>query len=978
MRPAPFFVVRSPLLEGAGTAASIEAVVRAPIVHEALERASPSLVAALDGKRQSRVDVWPSVTRYVARMRGRCTPFSLMSGYALGTTGGPTTEVRFVPRPMYRRVVRVDGDAVGRAVARRAGAEPHETQWVAPRDLLLLGDVLRVASRSEDGQQIRLTDVDRSEALDRALRAAERPATLAAIVDAVAPLAAGGHREAEAYVATLVRERLLVPAGSPPVLIDDELEPLARLGGDEERFARLARAVRSTAIGEPFSLDPLEGLDAVRPSGGDLIVDLVKPTEKSSLGDDVLGAVRRLLRVLPRMTVPVEPDPRLVEFRRRFFARYEGREVPLVEAVDPRRGLGFPLLTDARPGQGPPDLAEWLLGLHDRALRARSNVEVRESDLLEPVRWALQESFAVTFALAKDPLTIWEFGVWRAPGTSLFARAAAVLPDTFRAQVREFLGQVARLEPDVDLAEVAYFIPGRSAAFTQHPRLAPMEVTLTPTTADTESSLDVNDLLVSVAGDRVRIRSSKSGRFVRIRITNAVNPNLSDTTDIYRFLAAVGAYGSCAASWRWGPLLGAPRLPRVSFEGHVLAPAEWNLQRADTEPLRKAKTREERWDAVQHLRRTHELPRHVLFHETHDLLLPVDLDDPWSVEGFTDVVRERVRLVEAFPIERSAVVGPEGPYHHHLVVPFVGDAPKPAGAPRVPAVLPERVVFDRVLPGGDVLYLSIGGDADELLGLLQQLVDEVVRPLQADGGVTHWFFLPFSDPDAHVRLRLFGDPARLWRPSTLQAFRAVLGPLAGVRSVQRVSLETYDRETYRYGGPRGIELAERVFHQSSEIALALHANTAFDAEDGDDLDAMMVVYVSSLRALLDATGLPLDEQRQVAETAAAAYTRGNDRGAPRKRGADLYRKLRDRLADWRTEVGADLCDPLAALRPLLAEARGAELHCSFSRWVVDCLHVHSVRLLTTWHPVPDVEATGYHVFEKLLGTEAAVRKERPA
>jgi thiopeptide-type bacteriocin biosynthesis protein len=179
-------------------------------------------------------------------------------------------------------------------------------------------------------------------------------------------------------------------------------------------------------------------------------------------------------------------------------------------------------------------------------------------------------------------------------------------------------------------------------------------------------------------------------------------------------------------------------------------------------------------------------------------------------------------------------------------------------------VLPSEVVFDRVLPGGSPLYLSFWGDSDELLHVLQDLVDEVVRPLEADSGLTHWFFLPFSDPDPHVRLRLFGDPARLWSPSTLEAFHARLGPLARLRVVQRVSLETYDRETYRYGGPRGTDLAERVFHRSSEIALALHASTSFEAESEADLEAMIVPHVSSLRALLDAAGLPLGEQRQIA------------------------------------------------------------------------------------------------------------------
>jgi thiopeptide-type bacteriocin biosynthesis protein len=203
----------------------------------------------------------------------------------------------------------------------------------------------------------------------------------------------------------------------------------------------------------------------------------------------------------------------------------------------------------------------------------------------------------------------------------------------------------------------------------------------------------------------------------------------------------------------------------------------------------------------------------------------------------------------------------------------------------------------------------------------------------------------------------------------------VLGPYARTRAVGRVSVDTYDRETYRYGGARGMELAERVFHRSSEIALALHASTVFDAESDAELEAMMVPYVSSLRALLDATGLPLAEQRQIALDAAASYTRGKDANVPRKRAAEFYRTIRDRLGSWGAELDELAKEHLGALRTILADARSADLSCPLPRWLVDCLHVHSIRLLTTWHPVADVEATAYHVLEKLLGKEMAVPKE---
>jgi thiopeptide-type bacteriocin biosynthesis protein len=971
MRPADFFVVRSPLLEGDGRQAPAE-LVRDPIVREALERATPSLLDALDGKRPSRGDVWPSITRYLERMRGRCTPFSLMSGYACGTTGGARTRVSLVPRGDYVRVARLDVDAVGRVVAGHARAHEADTLWVAARGVARFPDILRVTSRLKDGDEVRLLDVARSSALDCVLAAASKPTSFAALVAALGSFS-DDRAQAEEFVRTVIGERLIVPAGAPPVLLRDELAPLSALGGEAAELAHGARRVRATRLGDPPARE-LSGQD-----GGieakDRIFDLVKPTEVAELGDEVLSAVREVLAVLPRLTPPAPVDPRLEDFARRFSSTFEGREVPLLGAVDPRRGFGFPLSVDAPPARSShADLEAWVVTQFERACRARTGVELRESDLLATVRWTYPESFACTFSLAAQPLQLWGVEVARAPGTALFARATAVMSG-FQGRARAFLADVARREPEVDFADIAYFVPGKSAAFTQYPQLQPHEITLTPTAGDLARSVDPNELLVSVTNGMVQLRSAVSGRVVRVRTTSAANADRHDTTDLYRFLSALAHQDDASGgAWSWGILGAAERLPRVSYHGHVLSPARWNLGPERSEPLRKAKTRQERWDATQRLRAELELPRNVRFHERHDHLLPVDLDDPYSVEAWLDIVPERISLLEAFPISRSAVQGPEGRFHHQIVLPMLGDVPTSGSAEhRSKPLVPARHVMDRVIPGRSPLFLSYWGDADELLAILRDLVESVVRPREADGTVTHWFFLPYSDPAPHIRLRLFGDAERLWSTATITAIAEVLEPLAAQEVVRKVSFETYDRETYRYGGPKGVELAERVFHLSSAMALDLHEETVFDVESEKELEEVIVPLVASQRALLLATGLPLAEQRALAEMACERYPRHADPAIPRKQGSELYRRVRDALAARVAsgEVAGAQKDALAAV---LAEARGSDAVGRFDEWFVDCLHVHSIRLLTTWHPIGYLETTAYHVLQKLVGTEIARTK----
>ena len=62
-------------------------------------------------------------------------------------------------------------------------------------------------------------------------------------------------------------------------------------------------------------------------------VDMIKPAATACLGSAVISEIRRGVTLLHRFARPRRTDP-LVRFREAFVTRYEGREVPLVEALD--------------------------------------------------------------------------------------------------------------------------------------------------------------------------------------------------------------------------------------------------------------------------------------------------------------------------------------------------------------------------------------------------------------------------------------------------------------------------------------------------------------------------------------------------------------------------------------------------------------------------------------------------------------------
>src|SRR5262249_55204668 len=152
-------------------------------------------------------------------------------------------------------------------------------------------------------------------------------------------------------------------------------------------------------------------------------------------------------------------------------------------------------------------------------------------------------------------------------------------------------------------------------------------------------------------------------------------------------------------------------------------------------------------------------------------------------------------------LEGEVAFGPEGRYVHELVVPFLRAQPpsRRSAVRSVPAV--ER----RFAPGSHWLYAKLYSG----VAIADEVLRDVVLPLVIRDGfsqaVNRWFFLRYSDPDTHLRLRFCGTPDMLASYVAPMLHAAVARQLTDGR-IWRVQLDTYEREVERYGGPDGIEV----------------------------------------------------------------------------------------------------------------------------------------------------------------------------
>jgi thiopeptide-type bacteriocin biosynthesis protein len=534
-------------------------------------------------------------------------------------------------------------------------------------------------------------------------------------------------------------------------------------------------------------------------------------------------------------------DDQLERFADRFRERFEGRAVPLLEALDPDLGVSVdgedvapaPLLAGLGAGGSRGRSQSWgaredhllarlvevqAAGEQELVLDARDVEQLEQEDPL-PLPDACA-AMAVVAAESRRDLEQGRFRVLLAnvdgpSGARLLGRFCHADP-ALRAAVEEHLRAEEALEPDAVFAEIVHLSRARDVNVIARPRLREYElVCLGGSAAPPERRLELDDLLVSVEDGRVLLRSRRLGRRVVPRLTSAHNYAYRGMA-VYQFLCRLQRQGFADGLAFWGPLASSPFLPRVRAGRVVLQRASWSLAADDLGPRGD---RDAEFRAVQEWRRSRRTPRFVALAEP-GLALPVDLDNVLAVESLVQAARARgtARIVELCPPpDELCAHGPEGGFCHELVVPFVRSRQPTPPSPSRPADGRVRRTFP---PGSDWLYVRVYTGETAADGVLAADVAPLVSELTASSVVDRWFFLRYRDPEFHLRIRLHGDPTRLHadvRPAVEEAGAGLLD--RGL--AWRFELGTYEREVERYGGPGAIELAEQVFHADSEAVLAI-------------------------------------------------------------------------------------------------------------------------------------------------------------
>lgn len=862
-------------------------VYRREHVREALFIASPKLAARLDdwldGADDAKLE--QAFIRYFLRMAARPTPF----GAFAGTTSGRVdkrTQLTLSRVRNHRRKTRLDMhylSALSDELERDSSVQSI-LEWRPNDSLYELAGRLRYAEavRTRTGRNHRLVAVEPSEGVLASLAAARDGATIEQIAGALIDDEVT-REDALSFVANLIENQLLTsnvaPAVTGPDPLGSVIEALQGNTSAEEIRARLEQVhvaldkLDCGGVGNDASqyhaiARDLEDLPAPVELQRLFQVDLVPFATDARLSDRVVGALTDALDALRTTTdAPVE-DP-LARFRADFVTRYGDREIPLAEALDEETGIGFvasaspssdasPLLADlAFPRHGPPAAlvprSGHLLRMLEEAWGARADeINLGKEDLerlAAPDPLEFPDAVAILASVrargAEGPIACLH-GASGPSGALLLGRFCAA-DDTLAERVRDHVAREESLQPDAAFAEIVHLPESRVGNVLSRPVLRSYEIPfLGRSGAPPRAQIPIGDLSVSVAGNRVLLRSVSLDREVVPRLTTAHNYTYR-ALGAYRFLCALQKQSLAGGvTWDWGEFEAASYLPRVVIGDVVVSRARWLIQGPELKTFSSA-SGDEMFTSMQRLRSIRSMPRFVALQDA-DRELVVDLDNVLSVEMLCAVVRARpfMRLVEMWPApEDLAVEGPDGRFTNEVVIPLVRRrdprrSPLRSGRSDAPRRFP---------PGSEWFFAKLYTGVATADRLLVDLVSPLVRDARSMGCRGPWFFVRYGDPSWHLRVRLRGRRDRVGGLTELLHRRARDFIAGG--SLWSLQLDTYERELGRYGGPEGIEICEDIFSIDSEFVLEAIPTLAGDT----GMDARWKLALVGIDRLLDDLGL---------------------------------------------------------------------------------------------------------------------------
>lgn len=684
----------------------------------------------------------------------------------------------------------------------------------------------------------------------------------------------------KAFLDQLVDNEFLISELRPPLINTDTLEYVIHIldrinfNSETKRYLLLLTEIKedinqynlkSIGSGLKFFESIISKMKNIYKCKNYLQIDTKLEMKSNQLSYQVKEDLEEFVSAILKITPQYQRSAEYTHYINLFLERYGyGVTVPVLELLDPDKGLGAPsyYLQGANhsvaPGQakslGEERLEKVIHRKFAQALKMKQKtIEIDDQDIQYIAGDQKQEkytnkldflqSFELILLAHPDSAKNVEnrFSVTLAPMFAsdnigkTFGRFRDMFSEKETAPLIKELAKQKEFFSDYIVAEISELPErGRNSNVSINISDYDYQIMLSTNGCEEKKNISINDLYIGVERGTKQffIKSKSLNKKVLVTMSSMLNP-LSGSNAV-RFLQEISFVPRFNIVNAISKIVNIyyEYCPRIVYKHVIIRPETWVISK-DILNLANESKQEFNKKFVQ-FRQKWSVPRYVFLTEFDNRLL-LDLENPMHVsEIYAMVKRENTSIINLLELtcnfDEYAMKDKNGhPYVTEIVVPFVlfnndiksnrkdeyiltnSDVEKNA----LQVTTDERLI----IPGqDDWFYFKLYGYSKRKNELISYLYDKL-ETLIASHKAKQYFFIRYSDPDQHLRVRVRSEKDMKF--VVFDELMHLFEQFQNAGLISEVVIDTYEREIVRYGGPGLIEAAEKYFFYDSRTVMKL-------------------------------------------------------------------------------------------------------------------------------------------------------------
>lgn len=712
-----FFIIRVPALSiNAIREEMLEENVSNHKVQEAIYLASPDLFSKLESyclnkivDPQKKQKIKLALYRYIIRMSTRCTPFGLFAGCTIGyISNNNQSNIRI--KKIYRRT-RLNMLVLEKisSIILRINDINKNIKYYPNTSLYKKGNKYRYIEYKLLKSTIfpQILSIDSSSYLNAIIKIAKNGATIEELLLLLKKL--GFEKEyALIYIKEIIQSQILTSELAPSTTGDDYFCKIIKTTNKLNDNSKIKKQLEEVSH-LLYTIDKIKQ-DNIR--SYKRIVDILKEiripfeekylfqvdtlisTDEATLGKDIIKKLQEALVFLNKIT-PYMQNETLEQFKKKFYQRYENKEVPLIEVLDRDMGIGYPIKINRQENSAlldnfyfPNKEERYYYTMHNNqflSILLNKTIEAYKDKKIEitfkdndidnlECNWEdLPLTFYSIFKIL-DNNNISLLGFYGSCGANLFARYG-YLDKQINELIKTITKKEQELMPNVILAEIAHISDLGRCNILSRTHIRDYEILyLSNSDLTQEKIIHASELYLSIRDGKLILRSKKLNKEILPRLTNSHNYDISNIP-LYRFLCDMQNQDNRnSLSFKWYYLENELKfLPRIKYKNIILSPAIWKIEVREIKKIFDIENDDELLLKVNIWRKQHNIPDKTVLSDGDKELLTC-WDNTLSIRSLFQIIKGRsvICLKEfLFSMNKEVVIDNVGnPYVNECIVAF--------------------------------------------------------------------------------------------------------------------------------------------------------------------------------------------------------------------------------------------------------------------------------------------------------------------